>query len=271
MIPPIFIITLARQTDRQHIIAARLSALGLKFEFFPASSTSTLTPENRRFYNSGLRRLQLGKDLRDTELACLHSHKRLLEKIVAENIPHAIIMEDDCVVCEDFPHIIGKLSAHADIWHLVRFFGDNKHLARRHRRLGPLVGEYSLARIATSPGGAHCYLLDTEAARRLCAALSSVTVPVDILMGRPWKTGLGVFTVYPRVAWQDEGFPSTIGHERFSRQLQVRGLEKLAFRLWAPLTRLGINIAKRWCYYSALLPDWRRARRWRALLAKGRP
>jgi glycosyl transferase family 25 len=262
MIPPVFVITLNRETERRQNIAARLSSLGLNFEFFSATCCTQLTPENQNFYKSRLRRLQRGKELSPSEIACLYSHKRLIEYLVAQNIPQAIIMEDDCVVCDDFARIVHSLAQRRAVWHLVRFFGDDKHLRRRHRRIGRLTGDYWLARISTSPGGAHCYLLDQHAARQLSHALASVTVPVDILMGQPWNTGLAVLTVYPRVAWQDQAFASAIGDERFARVLEVQGLEKLAYRIWAPLTRLWVNFAKRWWYYKAWLADRRLARRW---------
>lgn len=260
MLPPVFVITLAHERERQAKIAAQLQKFGMSFEFFPATRQEAMSAADKSFYNARRRRLALGKDLYDAEIACMHSHKRLIEKIVADGLPHAIVLEDDCVMCDEFPKIIEALLEKPALWHLVRFFGNEKHLHRRHRKLASLPGGFSLVRIGTSPGEAHCYLLDQPAARNLARALANTSTPIDILMGQPWKTHLGVLTVHPAVAWQDKTFCSAIGDERFSGKLHVTGAEKLAFRLLHPAYNLRNNLFKK-LWYLASLPADRRAHR----------
>ena len=255
MLPPVFIISLPHEAQRQEQIAAQLGRFGFTYEFFPATRKDVMSQADKAFYNSRRRRLALGKDLYDAEIACMLSHKRLIEKLVAENIPNAIIMEDDCVVCEEFPAIINALMERPRLWSLVRFFGNEKHERRRHHKIAPLIPGFSLVRIGTSPGEAHCYLLNQPAARNMARALSYTSTPIDILMGQPWKTRLGVITVHPKVAWQDLRFDSGIGDERFSGRLHVTGVEKLAFRLLYPLYTLRNNVFKRLYYAAACLRD----------------
>lgn len=252
---PIFVISLPHETDRQQKIAARLSALGLSFRFFPATSKADMQPADRHFYNAKRRRITMGKDLYDGEIACMHSHKRIYEAILAENLPYALVLEDDCVLCDDFPQILTALLACKENWHLVRFFGDAKHERRTYRKLHRLFGSFWLARSNTMPGEAHCYLLDQTAALNLTRSLRHASAPIDILMGQPWKTGLGVLTVTGKVAWQDKDFESGIGEARFSGQLHVKGAEKLAFYIVSPLAHLRRNLCKRLWYYAALPQD----------------
>jgi glycosyl transferase family 25 len=255
MLPPVFIISLPHETARQAQIAAELDRFGFRYEFFPATAKDAMSAADKRFYNSRRRRLTLGKDLYDAEIACMHSHKRVIEKIVADNIPHALVLEDDCLMCEEFPAIVAELLARKHLWHLVRFFGNEKHERRHHRKLSPLAPGFSLVRIGTSPGEAHCYLLDQHAARNLARALAHTSTPIDILMGQPWKTHLGVLTVHPKVAWQDMGFTSGIGDDRFSGRLHVSGAEKLAFRVLHPIYTFRNSLFKKLWYAAALLQD----------------
>ncbi|MDE8348146.1 MAG: glycosyltransferase family 25 protein [Acidocella sp.] len=266
----VFIITLAQETERQAKIAARLEKFGMAYEFFPAVHKDMMSPADRRFYNSRRRRLALGKDLYDGEIACLLSHKRLIEKIAREKIAHAIILEDDCVMCDEFPSIIGALLARTDLWHLVRFFGNEKHEQRPHRKLTRLVGGFSLVRIATSPGEAHCYVLDQFAAQKIAHVLNNTSTPIDILLGQPWKTHLGVLTVYPKVAWQDAGHLSAIGDERFSGKLHVTGAEKFAFRIVHPFYVLRNTVFKKLWYFAMAIHDWQVAHRARRDASAGR-
>lgn len=261
MFPPVFVITLPHETARQAQIAAQLTRFGMAYEFFPATRASEMTAQDRAFYNSRRRRLALGKDLYDTEISCTRSHKRVIEEIAARGLSHAIVLEDDCVMVEDFPRIIVALLARAELWRLVRFFGNEKHERRRHRKLAELTEGFSLIRIGTSPGEAHCYLLNAFAARNLARALAFTSTPIDILMGQPWKTHCGVLSVYPKVAWQDQNFRSAIGEERFSGRLHVTGVEKLGFRLLHPVYNLRNNILKKSFYYASAAKDCLLARR----------
>lgn len=253
---PIFIISLPHETARQQKIAARLEALGLAFSFFPATAKADMRASDRAFYNAKRRRLTMGKDLYDGEIACMHSHKSVYKKMLAMQLPYALVLEDDCMLCDEFPQIIEALLACHQKWDLVRFFGDPKHERRTYRKLHQLLGEFWLARSNTMPGEAHCYLIDRKAALKLTAVLRHAAAPIDILMGQPWKTGLGVFTVTGKVAWQDKDFSSAIGEERFSGKLHVQGLEKILFHILAPLAHMRRNLCKRLWYYGSLPYDW---------------
>lgn len=259
--PPVFVISLPHETARQAKIAGQLRKFGMDYEIFPATPWEAMTAEDRAFYNARRRRLALGKDLYDAEIACTLSHKRVIEKIVADGLPYALVLEDDCVMCDEFPDIIAALLARPALWDLVRFFGNEKHEQRRHRRLAGLGEKFSLVRIATSPGEAHCYLLNQHAARKMLRALQNTSTPIDVLMGQPWKTRLGVLTVHPKVAWQDQGFASAIGAARFSGALHVTGPERLAFRLLHPLYNLRNNLFKKLWFFAAAGADRRTARR----------
>jgi glycosyl transferase family 25 len=260
MLPPVFVITLPHEVERQAKITAQLDKFGMAHEFFFGTRKDAMSAADKVFYNSRRRRLALGKDLYPAEIACMLSHKRVIEKIIADDLPYAIILEDDCVMCDEFPAIISALLAKRQLWHLVRFFGNEKHEHRRHRRLTTALDGFSLVRIATSPGEAHCYLLDQFAARKMSYALGNTSTPIDILMGQPWKTGLGVLTVHPQVAWQDKAFESGIGDERFSGRLHVTGLEKLTFRLLHPVYTIRNSVYKKLWYLAASPRDRRAAR-----------
>lgn len=259
-LPPVFVISLRREVERRQHMSAMLAGLGMSYEFVDAVDASGKTIADFDFYNSRRRRLALGKDLYLPELACMASHKMVLERIAASALDWAIVMEDDCVVVDDFPAIVGDLVSLDPAFEFVRFFGDEKHLRRRHRTIARLSGPYRAARIATSPGGAHCYLVSRRGARRLATTLVRASTPVDIIMGQPWKTGLGTISVYPKVAWQKPTLASSIGSDRFSQTLHVHGLERLAFRLANPVYIFRNNILKRLYYFMALPGDRKRFR-----------
>lgn len=103
--PPIFIISL-KNSPRRDIISKRLNGLGLKFEFFDAIYGKAL-PEDElskvdyQYYQDfDNKRLTLG------EIGCALSHIRVYEFIKQNNIPEAIILEDDAIVSTHFKTIL---------------------------------------------------------------------------------------------------------------------------------------------------------------------
>lgn len=105
---PIFVISLARSESRRTRIAARLTELGLRFEFLDAVDGRHLTPDHQALVDFSFptsHRL-LGRPLSRGEIGCALSHALAYRKIVQENIPYAIIMEDDALPSEAFAEIV---------------------------------------------------------------------------------------------------------------------------------------------------------------------
>lgn len=96
---PIFVINLERNPERRKAIAEQLQDLNLNFQILSATDGKFLKEEDlEKLYDekSSLKKIQF--PLSKNEVACADSHLRLYEKIVAENIPYALILEDDVIL-----------------------------------------------------------------------------------------------------------------------------------------------------------------------------
>lgn len=256
VLPPALVISLRRSHERRANMARQLSRAGIDFDFFDAMEAARLDDDDWQIYNGRLRRIVAGKDLFPTEIACLLSHKQAIEKMAAEHETF-LIFEDDVVLDDAFPSIIlSLLDLPPNRRELVRFFGDDKHLMRRQRRIAHLFGGFWLTRLSTMPGEAHAYLMTRSGAQKILRHLDYIHSPLDITMGQPWKTGVPALTVYPRVAWQDKGrFPSNIGDQRFVERIDATGFERILFGIGKPSQKLFHNVMKRTFYYGALPYD----------------
>ena len=243
--PPIFVINLPRDSARRQSMAARLDRLGHPYRFVDAVDGRALDQQS---YDQRLRRRYFGRELTSGEVGCLLSHKRVCEIICQEKIPFAIVLEDDAVLAEKFSSVIAALLRCSDKWDLVRFVGSPKIHARGFRRLLPLVENFWLIRLPTTPGGSHAYLLSGAAAEKLGWHLGCSFLPMDILQGWSWRTGLETLAVFPTLASQDVHSGTTIGEDRFSKQLSLQGLDRLLFPLRRFLykTRDGWGKKKTW-------------------------
>lgn len=74
----------------------QLTRLELPFEVIEATDGHTLSPTDLgRLHDLETSRSLIGYTLRASEVGCAHSHARVYRRMVDENIPHALILEDD--------------------------------------------------------------------------------------------------------------------------------------------------------------------------------
>lgn len=237
-LPPIFVINLERSAARRETMKAQLDQLGLPYSFCTAVEGAKLEEKDLGFYARRRRRLMFGKDLSPSELGCLLSHRTVYRKMIDENIPIAIVLEDDAILSDDFETVVRALLENPIRWDMIRFLSRPKNY-KQGRDLGPLTGKYRLMRPKGIPGGAYAYMLTLHAAQRLNDSMHKNWVPVDILHGKIWQTLLHrIYSINPSPARFDDENESTIGDERFNR---IRHFEPIERTLY-PLTRLGMKI-----------------------------
>ncbi|POT55636.1 beta-1,4-galactosyltransferase [Citrobacter amalonaticus] len=92
---PVYIVSLLRDDARRAKISAEFSALDIDFNYFDAIDAKD--PCNRVLIDS-MRDKGVGNEMTDGEIACTLSHQFIYQKMVAENIKWALILEDDVTV-----------------------------------------------------------------------------------------------------------------------------------------------------------------------------
>jgi GR25 family glycosyltransferase involved in LPS biosynthesis len=90
---PTFVINLDRRPDRLERVATRLDRAGIAF-----ARHAAVTPDG--FRGSGIRSANPG--LQPTELACVASHFEIYRRVADEQIPMALILEDDVLPVANF-------------------------------------------------------------------------------------------------------------------------------------------------------------------------
>ncbi|WP_288901243.1 glycosyltransferase family 25 protein [uncultured Sneathiella sp.] len=238
-LPPIFVINRPKDGHRRADMTERLAKVGLTPIFFDAIDGYLLDIPNLADYDSERRRRYFGKDLKAGEIGCLLSHRAIYEKMVTENIPKALVLEDDVFLADDFRDVLLDIQNTAVPWDLIRFVGHGKVFETGYRSLAALNHGYSITRVPTSPSGAYAYLLTLKAAKRLLQFMQRNWVPVDIIHSRAWQTRLETLLIHPSPVAPDLEGPSTIGDERFDKLKQIRGFTKLVhpfYRFWYKLS-----------------------------------
>jgi GR25 family glycosyltransferase involved in LPS biosynthesis len=101
---PIFVISLPTATARQAAIAKQLDALGATYEFVPGIFGTD--EQVMRRYDEALTTKERKKPMLIGERGCALAHALVHERIVREEIPVALILEDDIVFSLDFMTVL---------------------------------------------------------------------------------------------------------------------------------------------------------------------
>lgn len=194
--------------------------------------------------------------LKHGEVGCYGSHLMAWRHIVENDLPYALVLEDDAAVGPDFGSILDEVLAVAPAgWDFI-------HMAlARQRACRPLVrlsGGRTLVRFSRVPASTRGYLISNAGARKLLKPVSRM-FPVDLDTRRPWMFGLDAYGIVkaPVGGRASESTISPIpgaGRSRLRRGLRmpnplhsvggmIFNIEKLGLAWW--LRCLAINILSR--------------------------
>ncbi|MGE3143097.1 MAG: glycosyltransferase family 25 protein [Hyphomonadaceae bacterium] len=235
--PPIFLINLDRDTEKRARMEARLAALGLSCERFPAVLGAALSPEElarwRPHPNYWLERRPFALG----EIGNVLSHRALNAEIARRNLPCAIVLEDDVELSDDFKCVLEALPALSARYDVVKLEGLDWNGRYFVRRIGAL-GERALLLPRYPAVGCAGYFVTRAAAARLAKAVDVVVEPFDHTLTDYARLDLRFAELYPHPVWQAAGM-SEISVDRIAIQKHRPNME---YRL----RRKGHKMLRRW-------------------------
>lgn len=176
---PIFFVNMASRPDRRQHIEQQLAALDLTATRIEATTPADFSPALEERRRSGAVRLNAG------ELACSLSHQHIWQVMLDQQIPAALILEDDVVLAADLPAVL-------DDPHLLNHQPDAIQLethataALVGRPVPTAVAGVSQNRLMSSSLGTAAYVMTSRLARRVLQRQDLDQMSVDsLLFGRP--------------------------------------------------------------------------------------
>ena len=236
--PPIFVVSLSRETERRAAMQRELAEF--EFEFVEAVDENDLTEANyrHRLHADWWRRMR-GRELSASEIGCFLSHYALWERIVAARIPCAIILEDDARLEDGFSVIVEEILKAETRWDFVSLSPKRRYSV--DRVLSVLDGSRSLVRFRRRFGGLVGYLIRREAAETLIHYCWGIRAPIDWLHAEWWHNGLRLYAVDPAIV-RGAGLPSTI---KTRTKAKRTALEHIAASFYRLSDRLHLLVARR--------------------------
>ena len=211
-LPPIVVISLERAPVRRREMAAQLERLGLPYEFLPAVDGSQIPAERLNLaYSPTGAFMRMGRHLHRNEIGCALSHMDVWERMVREQIPEMLVLEDDVILAPDVPALLAARDQWSPDDARVVYLA---HDMAEPRKLASIKLPNGLERnLCTFDGPvmrSAAYLIRTPAARALLPNGKPLTMPLDDLLGRAEFTGGGIYGIVPNAVMWNDDHPSMI-------------------------------------------------------------
>ena len=235
-LPRIFVINLERADERRESIQKQLDSLNLPFEFFKATDGKFFTENEQALYSKKETIKLLGYELLPNELACSMSHIRLYEKIVADEIPVTLILEDDAKLDSALVEVLSNLNQLPEDWGVI-----NLGSATYTYPLGQQIANgFQLSEYRKPPKFTVAYLVTLQAAKQMLEVAYPIRCPSDFLLGRSGMKYFKTYGSYPRLIGQirEAGEGSDIGVRLHRPNLMWR--IKRYLRLFLPMSLRNI-------------------------------
>ncbi len=240
----IWVINLDRATDRMARINAQLQALQLPFTRLSAVDAKALQPAQRAAFDEVAYRRKHGMNPVPGEIGCYLSHVEVVRAFVASDALFALVFEDDALLHDSLPAVLGALIAHPGRWDMVKLSA--VHSGTPVPVLD-LVPGHKLAVMLSRCTGASAYLINRRAAEaylRSEGGLLPMQLPYDHVFDRGWDLGLKVRLVTPTPCTHDEKIPTTIDNPAGAKRKfhWTRRLPAFGWRLGSELQRVAYGL-----------------------------
>ncbi len=219
-------------------VRVRLDALGIPFERIEAIDDTRMDPaEYRRgvsrfwWWCCSLRPIMRG------QVGCALSHQKVYRKMIAEDLPHACVLEDDVIPDDRFPQVLDWLDgAMDDTRAQVALMCDHSEGRPRSEKKAQKI---SLTRVEDAMY-AEGYVLTQKAARQILKANYPLRVAADIWGRWTRQERIELYLVRPTVCSQTsvQDGNSTISLVGFER----RNLSWWGRRWWDFRRVVGVTL-----------------------------
>jgi glycosyl transferase family 25 len=175
---PTFYINLDHDAGRREALERQLDALALPHRRFPGVYGKALSADELARHYNHARAVAESRELTIGEVGCALSHLGVYRTMLEEDLPYALILEDDAKLGPDVPAVLEALTRHVSadepvvtlLTHIDRYF---KRSAR------PLTSDHATVRLANYQWLAHGYFVTRAAARRMVEQLYPVWLAAD--------------------------------------------------------------------------------------------
>ena len=215
----VFLINLAGSTERFEKSNVQLSRFDIEFERVCAVNGAKLKNEEiARHYSPEQNKAKYYKSLTVGEIGCYLSHRKVWEEIVENEIPSAIILEDDFLITEELTNAISDIESIQSSWDYIKLAGYKKR--KRKSYIIEKLKHFSLVEFKKIPAGTCAQAVSLNGAKKLLETTDKFGRPIDIDLQHWWERKVHIQGLSPFPFEPNENEESDIG--RLSNRKEVR-------------------------------------------------
>ena len=198
----VFLINLNREAKRKKFMVQQLKKFRIDFNLFEAIDGRMPNFKDQikdfpitRYSNSWE---QHPRELLDTEIACALSHQEVYKLIVRENIPYALVLEDDVILTKILALFLENYSKFVNLpkdVELINLYSDSPGKII----IGTKFQEHFLFQFTRMPNRASAYIITNSGAKKMIEHFLPIRMPADDLLGRFEITSIKGFGLYPQI------------------------------------------------------------------------
>lgn len=170
-----------------------------------------------------------GKHRNKREIGCYFSHIAALRTFLSSDAKHALILEDDINLPDNFSTLIQEAIKHSAHWDLLRLTSSR---TGEFIKITQLDDTHQLAYNTKVLKNTGAYLINRNAAERCIKYLLPMRLPYDVALDRDWDCGFKTACIVP-FPIKLEDFPGQI-----PKAPRIRIYRATTFHLFHILTRL---------------------------------
>lgn len=215
VIPPVYFINLARDSDRRQRMEQEFARLGIQAQRFDAVLWTSLSEEERRrLYSEELNLKQYHCPLVNGEKGCYASHLALWKQLCDGTETAMVVLEDDIEISDDFVAVIEAAMAAAGDWDMLKLIGRPREKTRDAK---PLTSSHNLITYRRIPSLTAGYVITRTGAQKLLSSRLPFGRPIDVDLRFWWENGLRIKGVLPALLTLHETSESSSIGQRASR------------------------------------------------------
>ncbi|PZT48812.1 glycosyltransferase [Helicobacter valdiviensis] len=247
-----FIINLEIAKDRKEYISSLCEKYGLEYEIINAVNGRELSQEEYESFIDKAKMLKIHKrELGRGEIGCTLSHKKFYERIVEENLPYAVVLEDDAEFNQDLIEFLGSVDRFPKdlelllLGHQRQVYTDDgfKINSPYSRRFSLSIGKIKIRRLVGRGNGTYGYFITQRGARKMLEHLKKIYLPIDAMTSN--EKFVNTYAIFPTLVWVNKRFMQETSTQENIDMLRKRSL-------------LQKNIKKYSTFLKFLLPSLKR-------------
>jgi len=252
----IFLINLARATERLDKMDRQFKVLGIAYERLDATDGASISEADRAMVDDERRKRFTEYPLSDNEIGCWLSHRHAMLTLLESGEEMAAVVEDDADLSPDFAAVLKAVAERKPQFDFIFLHRKFKKGEKFYPCMKLLPGLH-LGVVGYAHMGAIAYIVSREGAKKFISYTPRFVHAVDKEIHRYWANGLKVYGLERPVVVTSDGGYSYIEETRLQdnnkpTRFRYHDSHMLSQRLMRRFTRISESVRKHVCFYFYL-------------------